>query len=110
MYNRKRLAILAVTSVIGGFLLTLISGLYIVNLPLTDSEAIYFGFPFSWLKAGRKTLFSPPPPPPWIYHFLRNRFIVDFAIYTMLVASALTVYFKFLSKRKKKTTQLPAQK
>jgi len=97
MSCRKWLTTLAVASVIGGLFFTVLSGLYVVNLPMLDSEVVYFGFPFPWLTASRSAWKGQTS---WVYGFLWSRFIVDSVVYGLLVAAAVGIYFKSLSKRR----------
>ena len=93
----KWLATLAVVSVIGGLFFTVLSGLYAVKPLITDAEVVYFGFPFPWLTAWRSAWKGQPS---WVYGFLWSRFIVDSAVYGLLAAAALSIYFKSQSKRR----------
>lgn len=70
---------------IAGFILTIVSGLYI-----TQYGELHFGFPFHWLIANGSVL----PEVPWIFTFLWNWFIVDFAIYVLLVMTVMWIYEK----------------
>jgi len=83
------------------FILTLLSGLYIVrNLRMEDAEGRQFGFPFHWLTAIRSAWSLNTP---WHFTFLWNWFIVDFAIYGIVATIALGIYektFKRVSKPK----------
>ena len=100
MYYLKWQTTLAVASIIGGLFLTVLSGLYIVKPFFIDGEIIYFGFPFPWLTAWRSAWKGQTS---WVYGFLWSRFIVDSAVYGLLVAAALGMYFISLSKRKTET-------
>jgi len=86
----KVLAILVVT-----FVLTLLSGLYIVRPLILDAEERQFGFPFQWLIALRSTWSLNMP---WHFTFLWNWFIVDFAIYGLPVTMALGIYEKMFKR------------
>jgi len=97
MSCRKWLTTLAVASVIGGLFFTVLSGLYVVKPYITDAEVIYFGFPFPWLTAWRSAWKEQTS---WVYGFLWSRFIVDSAVYGLLVAAALGMYFISLSKKR----------
>ncbi len=96
MSCRKRLTALAVASVLGGLFFTVLSGLYVVNPYTTNAEVVYFGFPFPWLTAWRSAWKEQMS---WVYGFLWSRFIVDSAVYGLLVASAIGTYFISLSKK-----------
>jgi len=75
------------------FILTLLSGLYRVNRPfIRDAVIVDFGFPFHWLEAGRSTWYESP----LRFVVLWKWFIVDFAIYGLLVATAMCIYEKTL--------------
>ncbi len=102
MSCRKRLTALAVASVIGGLFFTVLSGLYVANLPMTDSEVVYFGFPFPWLRAWRSAWKGQTS---WVYGFQWSRFIVDSAVYGLLVAATLGMYFISLSKKDRPSSE-----
>ena len=72
---------------ITAFILTIVSGLYIVNSLYGE---LHFGFPFQWLIANRSIL----PEAPWIFTFLWNWFIADLAIYALLVMTVMWIYEK----------------
>lgn len=74
---------------IAAFILTLVSGLYIVNSLYGE---LRFGFPFHWLIANRSAL----PEASWSFNFLWSWFIADFAIYVLLVTTAMWIYEKKL--------------
>jgi len=76
---------------IAAFLLTLASGLFIVRQLIFGAE-FRFGFPAQWLIASR----SAWPEAPWRFTFLWNWFIVDLAIYILLVTTATVIYEKKL--------------
>jgi hypothetical protein len=77
---------------VAAFILTIVSGLYI-----TQYGELRFGFPFQWLIANR-SVFSQAP---WIFTFLWNWFIIDLAIYVLLVMAVMWIYEKleFVSNR-----------
>jgi hypothetical protein len=82
---------------IAAFFLTLVSGLFIVT-PLTFDAELRFGFPDHWLIANRSIF----PEAPWRFTFLWIGFIVDLAIYVLLVTTATVIYekkLKFVSNR-----------
>jgi len=82
---------------IAAFFLTLVSGLFIVT-PLTFDAERRFGFPDHWLIANRSIF----PEAPWRFTFLWRGFIVDLAIYVLLVTTATVIYekkLKFVSNR-----------
>jgi len=93
MYRWKWSTILFAAPILGGLFLTLLSGLYMVKPFTLDAEFIYFGFPFSWLEAGRST-WNPKPPLNWQYSFFWKQFIVDFTIYGLLAFAAVYLYFR----------------
>jgi len=72
---------------IAAFIFTLVSGLYIV----IPSGEFRFGFPFHWLTAriigGEAS---------WSVSFLWSWFIVDLAIYMLLITAATWIYEKKL--------------
>ena len=93
MLSWKLSKILALVSVGGGLLLTVVSGLYSVKPLLIDAEVTHFGFPLSWFEAARKMLVEIGL---WRYYFLWSDFIVDFLLYGSLVAVITCVCFRFL--------------
>jgi len=83
---------------IAAFILTLVSGLFIIVRQIGFSAEFRFGFPFHWLIANRNYL----PETLWSFTFLWNWFIVDLAIYVLLVTIATVIYekkLKFVSNR-----------
>ena len=77
------------------FILTLLSGFTNMYVPLVvDAIEVYSGFPFRWLRAGRG--FFAYPPGPLHLDVLWNWFVVNFAIYGILAATAIGVYEKTL--------------
>jgi len=74
---------------IAAFILTLVSGLYIVH---SGYGELRFGFPSHWLIASRSAL----PVASWSFTFLWSWFIVDLAIYALLVTAATWIYEKKL--------------
>jgi len=74
---------------IAAFILTLVSGLYIANSLYGE---LRFGFPSHWLIASRSTGFEAS----WSFTFLWSWFIVDLAIYALLVTAATWIYEKKL--------------
>jgi len=77
---------------IAAFFLTLVSALFIIVKQLTFNAEFRFGFPFHWLMANRSILSEAP----WSFTFLWNWFIVDLAIYVLLVTTATVIYEKKL--------------
>jgi len=77
---------------IAAFLLTLASGLFIIVKPLMSGAEFRFGFPTQWLIASRSVLSEAP----WRFTFLWNWFIVDLAIYILVVTAATVIYEKKL--------------
>ena len=75
------------------FLFTLVSGFYIEIPLILDAEIIRLGFPLHWLTAGRSTLWGIKT---WQFFFLWYWFIVDLAIYGLLIAIAVVIYEKKL--------------
>jgi len=76
---------------IAAFILTLVSGLYIVR-PLTlGTIELQLGFPFQWLIANRSSLLTA-----WGFTFLWSWFLVDLAIYILLITAAVVIYEKKL--------------
>lgn len=76
------------------FILTLISGLYVVRPLVLDAIIVYLGFPFHWLIAHRG--YFGYPPGPLKFDVSWGWFIVDFAIYGLLAATAMGIYEKTL--------------
>ena len=77
------------------FILTLLSGFTNMYAPwVLDAIIVYSGFPFHWLMASRG--FFGYPPGPLHLAILWNWFVVDFAIYGLLAATAIGVYEKTL--------------
>jgi hypothetical protein len=74
---------------IRAFILTFVSGLYIVNSPYGE---LGFGFPSNWLIASRSIGVQAS----WSFNFLWSWFIVDLAIYALLVTAATWIYEKKL--------------
>ena len=72
---------------IAAFILTLVSGLHIVNSLYGE---LRFGFPFQWLIANGTI----SPEVPWIFTFLWSWFIADLAIYALLVMTVMWIYEK----------------
>jgi len=72
---------------IAAVILTLVSGLYIV----ISSGEFRFGFPFHWLTARIIGVEAS-----WSFNFLWSWFIVDLAIYALLVTAATWIYEKKL--------------
>jgi len=72
---------------IRAFILTLVSGLYIVKSLYGE---LRFGFPSHWLIANRSAL----PEASWSFTFLWSWFIFDLAIYVLLVTAAMWIYEK----------------
>lgn len=70
---------------------------------IVDAEIIYFGFPFPWLEAYRSTWKLQMS---WRFLFLWRQFIFDFMIYGLFAstATAISIYFMSLPKRRKTTT------
>lgn len=77
---------------ITAFFLTLVSALFIVKPLMFSAKELHFGFPFHWLIANRSVLSEAP----WSFTFLWNWFIVDLAIYVLLVTTATVIYEKKL--------------
>ncbi len=77
---------------IAAFFLTLVSGLYIVKPLMFGAVELRLGFPAQWLIASRSVLFEVP----WRFTFLWNWFIVDLAIYILVVTTATAIYEKKL--------------
>jgi len=78
------------------FIFTLLSGLYIVKPLVIDATVLKFGFPFHWLIATRGEFGLPYGP--WYFTFVWNWFIVDFAIYGLLVTIGMGIYEKTLKR------------
>jgi hypothetical protein len=72
---------------IRAFILTLVSGLYTVHSWYGE---LRFGFPANWLMASRSIGFEAS----WSFNFLWIWFIVDLAIYALLVTAAMWIYEK----------------
>jgi hypothetical protein len=79
----------------GGLLLTLISGLYVVEPFTIYSDTFDYGFPLAWFETTRSSFFKLGEPfiGPLHYYFLWWGFIVDFLLYGLLIAAATYVYF-----------------
>jgi len=77
---------------ISAFFLTLASGLYIVKPLILGAIELHLGFPAQWLMASRSVL----PGTPWRFNFLWKWFIVDLAIYILLITTAIWIYEKKL--------------
>jgi hypothetical protein len=92
--------ILALASVAGGLLLTLISGIYTAKPFVLDAEIVHFGFPLAWFEATRSGLFVIGP---WRYYLLWQGFTIDFLLYGLLAAAATWVYFMFLPRAPTRT-------
>lgn len=84
--------VLAFAGICGGLFLTLLSVLYTVKPLVVDAEIMYFGFPFTWLEAGRST-WIPKPPQSWQYNFLWYGFVADFILYGLLSTAITYGYF-----------------
>ena len=77
---------------IAAFFLTLVSGLYILR-PLTlGTTELRLGFPFHWLVANRIAVLEAS----WNFTFLWSWFIIDLAIYVLLITTAVVIYEKKL--------------
>ena len=96
MLSWKLKEILVLASVCGGFLLTLISGFYVVKPFILDAEMVYYGFPLAWFESARGGLLVIGP---WHHYFLWHGFIIDLILYGSLVAIATRVYFMSLLKK-----------
>lgn len=77
---------------IAAFILTFVSGLYILRTLTFGTLELRLGFPFYWLVANRMTL----PEASWNFTFLWSWFIVDFAIYVLVITTAAIIYEKKL--------------
>jgi len=87
------------------FIFTLFSGIYIFRLSARFLTQVSFGFPFHWLIASRSVLESHGVGPHtieiyslglWHVNFLWSWFFADFAIYGLLVTTAMGIYEKKL--------------
>ena len=96
MFSRRLSIILALASVGGGLLLTLISGICTVKPFVLDVEIVHFGFPLAWFEATRKGLLAIGP---WHYYFLWQGFTIDFLLYGLLVAAATWGLLHVLAKK-----------
>ena len=77
--------------VIGGLLITLLSGLYTVKPPIIDhGEEIDCGLPFAWATASRG---SKGIVTPWHYNFMLWFFVIDFLIFWLLISGVTSFYF-----------------
>jgi len=74
------------------FCLTLISGLFIIRKSLMFGSQFSFGFPSHWLTVTRSALSETP----WHFNFLWNWFIIDLAIYVLLLTAIKVIYEKKL--------------
>jgi hypothetical protein len=102
MCGRKWSRICAVTSVLSGLFLTLLSGLYVVKPFTVDAEIVYYGFPFAWLVASRG---KPLVITPWHYRFLQWGFVIDFIVYGVLTSAAVYVYITTSARAKTPKTR-----
>lgn len=78
--------------VIGGLLITLLSGLYTVERLVPDAQIIDYGLPFAWFRASRGGMWVLAPPP-WHYSFMLWYFAIDFLIYWLLISGVTSFYF-----------------
>jgi len=75
------------------FLFTLVSGFYIEIPRIGNAEIIHLGFPLHWQTVWRSFWLSGFG---WHFTFLWHWFIVDLAIYGLLITLAVVIYEKKL--------------
>ena len=78
-----------------GFAITLTTGLYEQNLSKIGQSLLGYGLPLNWYRRGQSVIY-PLPPESHVYFW--EKFALDFAFWSIIVAVLVVAVFKLLKK------------